>query len=622
MFFLIGDTLSLLVSAMGAFLILSMVHPSEITFPIQQTLIVTGSVLAGLAIFKMYVIKWRYVSLNDLIRIILGITIGGGISLGLTEAFLEVGRYEGAFTALLMINAVISIGAFRISKRLYHGLKASSKKQNHTIIFGGKSEGEQILRDILNNDNWDLSVYAIFDDRLIPGTFLHGVKIVGGKNEMIGYLKTHEVDQLIVAFPDYPKNDLKVMFDEIKKISPDMNIKVLPSFHSLTDNPVGIEHIREVSIDDILGREPVSIDIKTIENSISGKTILVTGAGGSIGSELIRQCAALNPSKLIALDIDETELFHINNELKDSGASLIPCVASVTDSKKMEKIFSKYNPDVLFHAAAYKHVPMMESFPDEAIKVNVGGTRSIATLACKYEVEKFIMISTDKAVNPANVMGATKRVAEEVCMAFNSRSTKTKFMSVRFGNVLGSRGSVVPLFIEQIKQGGPITITDPEMKRYFMTIPEAVLLVMQAGSMGRGGEVFVLDMGEPVKIIDMAKDLIRLHGLKPYIDIPIDVIGLRPGEKLFEELLNAEEGVLETEYEEIFKAKCSRKLAENELIQRIDQLFDSLDQKNGNSIKKQLKEIVPTYSFKEKKTLNNGIIHPKVDHSVFMGRVN
>lgn len=599
-FFLTGDTFSLLLSAFIAYIILSPLTSSTRSFPLEHTLIITGSVLAGLVAFRMYFATWRYTSLRDLIKIISGIAMGGVMSLGIAQFFVAFARYEYAFTVMTLINAVLMVGGFRISKRMYFELVNSPKKnKKHTIIFGGKSEGEQILRDILKNDQWNLSVQGIFDDRLMPGLFLHGVRIIGGKNKMIDYLKIHPVDQLIVAFPEIPKKDLKEIIDEIKVIRPEMDIKVLPSFHSLTDDPVGVEHIRDISIEDILGREPVKIDMNTIKASIAGKTILVTGGGGSIGSELVRQCANLEPKKLIALDIDETELFHIENEFKGKKTEIIPYVASVTDEQKIDRILALLKPDVLFHAAAYKHVPMMESFPEEAIKVNVGGTRTVASLACKHKVDKFIMVSTDKAVNPTNVMGATKRVAEEICMAYNG-TCLTKFISVRFGNVLGSRGSVVPLFIEQIKNGGPVTVTDPEMMRYFMTIPESVLLVMQAGSMGEGGEVFVLDMGEPVRILDMAKELIQLYKLEPDKDIHIEISGLRPGEKLFEELLNAEEGVIETEHEEIFKAICSRRLTKEELDTKITGLFNLARDEGTESVRDLLKEIVPTYSFKEK----------------------
>jgi len=404
----------------------------------------------------MYVVNWRYMSIRELVRIFCGVLFGGFIALALAEIFSSPGNFEYAFTALTMLNAILLVGGFRISKRMYIELvNAPRKRKKHTIIFGGESEGEQILRDILKNEHWNLNVCGMFDDRIMPGLLLHGTRFLGGKKKMMEYIRNHEVDQLIVAFPEIPKKDLKEIIDEVKSIRPDMNIKVLPSFHSLNDDPVGVKHIRDISIEDILGREPVNIDMETIRNSITGKTVMVTGGGGSIGSELVRQCIKLEPAKLVMLDVDETELFHVQNELKSYGTTLIPCVADVANRNKMDRVLSEHRPNVIFHAAAYKHVPMMESFPDEAIRVNVGGTRVLSELSCKYGVEKFVMVSTDKAVNPTNVMGATKRVAEEICMSYNG-TCDTKFVSVRFGNVLGSRGSVVPLFMEQISNGGPL----------------------------------------------------------------------------------------------------------------------------------------------------------------------
>lgn len=617
LFFLAGDALSLSLSALLSYIILFPFTDSVRPFPLEHTCIIGGSILVVMAGFRMYLVNWKYTGLRDLVRIVLAIILGGGLSLGIAHLFREMGNYENVFTALVLVHAVLLISGFRISKRLYCEFVSRSKeRKKHTIIFGGESEGEQILRDILKNNQWDLSVYGIFDDRVLPGLLMHGVRVLGGKKEMINHIRRFPVELLIVAFPEIPKKDLKAIIDEIKEIRPEMEIKILPSFHSLTDDPVGVKHIRDVSIEDILGREPVKIDINSIRASITGKTVLVTGAGGSIGSELIEQCAKLKPAKLIALDIDETELFYLVNEFEGTETEVIPCVANITDESKIDQVFDRFQPDIIFHAAAYKHVPMMESFPDEAIKVNIGGTRLIASLACKHNVSKVVMVSTDKAVNPANVMGATKRVAEEICMARNG-SSSTKFISVRFGNVLGSRGSVVPIFIEQINNGGPVTVTDPEMKRYFMTIPEAVLLTMQAGSMGDGGEVFVLDMGEPVKIMDMAKDLIRLHNLEPEKDIQIEITGLRPGEKLFEELLNAEEGVLNTEHEEIFKAICSRKIDEDELETKISDLLTHLGEGSTEILRDHLKALVPTYSYKERKKVN-GTVTSK-DKSMYVG---
>lgn len=608
MFFLLGDSISLLLAGWLAYVTLFSFTDATRPFPIEHTLIITASVLLGLVFFKLYLVSWKYISLRELVKIIMGITVGGGLSLGVANALLYLGNYEITYTVLMMINALILIGGFRISKRVFDEvIYTSQKKDKHTIILGGENEGEQILRDILKNNHWNLTVYGIFDDRIMPGLILHGVRVLGGKKKMIEYITKYPVDLLVVAFPEMPKKELKKIIDTIKDIRPSMDIKVLPSFHSLTDDPVGLQHIRDVSIEDILGREPVSLDMESIRAIISDKVILVTGGGGSIGSELVRQCANLNPAKLIALDVDETELFYLQNEFKGAPTEITPCVASVTDEAKIDQILDHYRPDVIFHAAAYKHVPMMERFPEEAIKVNVGGTRLMSTLACKYGVDKFVLISTDKAVNPTNVMGTTKRIAEQICMAQNGTCC-TKFISVRFGNVLGSRGSVIPIFIEQIKKGGPVTVTDPEMRRYFMTIPEAVLLVMQAGTIGNGGEVFVLDMGEPVNIMEMAKDLIRLHNLEPDIDIPIQITGLRPGEKLFEELLNAEEGVIKTKHDEIFKAVCSNTSTIEELDLKIDHLFEKLEYRDFDYVRDMLKAIVPTYHYNNRleKVAGNG----------------
>lgn len=594
-----GDMLAVIFSCLIAYSILSPLMGNNYSNLIGYSALMVGSILAGLAFFKMYLVTWRYTGLRELIRIVLGITAGGLFTVIFSNIIWEPGAFELDYMALVLVNSILLISAFRISKRVVIELvDFPGKDKKQAVILGAGTQGEQILRDIRRNSKWDLFVHALFDDRSIEGVMIHGVRCRGGIDEMYQYLESTPIEMLIVAYPELSKRKLKEIIDRVRSIRPKMEIKVLPSFHHLSDDPVGVKNIRDISIEDILGRKPVNLDMNSIAASVRDKTVLVTGAGGSIGSELVRQCVKLKPNRLIALDIDETELFHIENELKSSGVEIIPCVASVVDEQKIDLILELYEPDIIFHAAAYKHVPMLESYPEEAVKVNVGGTRILAELSCKHMVDKFVMVSTDKAVNPTNVMGATKRVAEEICMSFNGECI-TKFISVRFGNVLGSRGSVVPLFMEQISNGGPLTITDPDMKRYFMTIPEAVLLVMQAGSMGEGGEVFVLDMGEPVKIMDMAYDLIRLHGLEPEKDIPIKITGLRPGEKLFEELLNAEEGVIKTKHIEIFKAICSRKLTKIELEMKLDKLFELVKNGSSSSLRPRLQEIVPTYTYKK-----------------------
>ncbi len=606
LFFFTGDTLALISAVFFSYLIVGSFSGIEYTFPFHSAALIICFSLIGLAVFNMYQVSWQYTSLRELLMILLALTSGTAAFLGVS---LLIGNYSShmfAFASLVFVLSILFVGGFRISKRMVMEVLNTPRVKKRAVLFGAGSAGDQIMRDLIRNSQWNLSVAAIFDDEeSLHGLSLHGVEIQGGRKSMYSYLKYTTVDELIIAIPSLPKRELKTLISKVREINPNIKIKVLPSFHLLSDDPVGVKNIREISIEDILGREPARIDMKSIKSSINGKTVVVTGAGGSIGSEIIRQCVSLSPSKLIALDVDETELFHLINEFKNHKGVLKPFVASVTDKSRIKWLMETEQPDIIFHAAAYKHVPMMEEFPEEAVRVNVDGTRNMARLACEYEVDKFVLISTDKAVNPTNVMGATKRVAEEICLSYNDLCI-TRFISVRFGNVLGSRGSVVPLFIEQINSGGPVTITDPNVKRYFMTIPESVLLVMQAGSMGQGGEVFVLDMGEPVKILDMANELIRLHGLEPGKDIPIEYTGLRPGEKMFEELLIAEEGVTSTTHERIYKAICRKELSNDELNAIIANLFSEIRHGNKDSIRFLLKKMVPTYSFKGEKVEQNG----------------
>lgn len=633
LFFLVGDMLALGAAIAASFLLLDYFGGSVHSFPwLDASLFICLSLLF-LTLFNMYQVSWRFTSLRELLMIFLALTSAWVSYTALSFLSGGPGQFQLALSVLVLVKSIILVGGFRISKRMMHEVLNPPHTEKRAVIFGAGSAGEQILRDVKRHTQWKVKVKAIFDDHPANhGMTLHGVKILGGRRRMYPYLKYASIDELIIAIPSLPKKDLREVIERVKAAKPDIKVKVLPSFHKLSDDPVGVKNIREITIEDVLGREPARIDMKSIKSAISGKTVLVTGAGGSIGSEVVRQCANLGPARLIALDIDETELFHLLNEFDrlaaNSGASTngdaedeisfglngnqnghnngsagaaslvrpVPCVADITDRKRLARLFEKEKPDIVFHAAAYKHVPMMEQFPREAVRVNVGGTRLLAQLACEHGTDKFVLISTDKAVNPTNVMGATKRVAEEICLSWNELCL-TQFISVRFGNVLGSRGSVVPLFIEQIKKGGPVTITDPEVKRYFMTIPEAVLLVMQAASMGEGGEVFVLDMGEPVRILDMARELIRLHGLEPDKDIAIEFKGLRPGEKMFEELLNAEEGVEETSHERIFKAICRKELSNKELNTIISQLFARIETEDEEGIRYLLRQIVPTYNY-------------------------
>lgn len=603
LFFITGDAIAVLVSSFISVYILTSVSDYSDGFPFQHIAIYLTLTLLSLSFFKMYKVSWRFTSLRELLMMISALTISASLFLVFLVLTGQGNAFQLSLLAITYLQSILYVGAFRISKRLSLEIFQNQHQEKRAIVFGAGNAGDQIMRDIKRHTHWNLDIIAVFDDaENLHGLSMHGVPIKGDRNKMIQFLRYTDINELIIAIPSLPKHELKSLIKRIKNVKPNLKVKVLPSFHLLSDDPVGVKNIREISIDDILGREPAKIDMDSIRSSIKGKTVLITGAGGSIGREIVRQCVSLNAGKIITLDIDETEVFHIQKEFENVDGNITPCVANILDEDRMNRLLKEEKPNTIFHAAAYKHVPMMEDFPEEAIKVNVKGTEVLARLSCIHNVEKFVLISTDKAVNPTNVMGATKRIAEEICLAHNDLCA-TKFISVRFGNVLGSRGSVVPVFIDQIRNGGPVTITHPEIKRYFMTIPEAVLLVMQAGEMGKGGEVFVLDMGEPVKILDMAKQLIQLHGLVPNKDISIKFIGLRPGEKMFEELLKAEEGVEQTSHELIHKAICRKDVNNEELTMVISQLLGMIEKGNIESLRHYIKKIVPTYTYNDQEKI-------------------
>lgn len=427
------------------------------------------------------------------------------------------------------------------------------------------------------------------------GSLIHGVKVLGRIDDIPKIISDYRIEEMIIAMPTASSNVIKKSV-ELGRKSNLKNIKIAPSITDIINEEVSLSVLRDVSVEDLLGRDTVSLDKTIIENFIRDKVVLITGGAGSIGSELCRQVAKFNPCLLIVLDQDETGIFNISKALKNqfTGLKVLPMVNDICDKRKIEQIFEKFRPNIIFHAAAYKHVPLMEAHPDEAAKNNIFGTKVVAESALKFGSEKFVFISTDKAINPSSVMGATKRIGEMLCQVFNQKN-HTKFISVRFGNVLDSRGSVIPIFREQIKKGGPVEITHPDMKRYFMVTSEACLLVMQAGAMGAGGEVFVLDMGEPIKILDLAKEMIRLSGFEPDLDIPIVFTGIRPGEKFFEEILTAEEGTVATKNQKIFTAKLE-KINEQDIDSKLKELENIVKRFDEKEIIGLFKKIVPTYN--------------------------
>lgn len=466
---------------------------------------------------------------------------------------------------------------------------------SRVLIIGAGCAGEMVVKELEKNPQLNKKAVAIIDDDITRiGDQVSGVDIVGTRNSILKIVKLYKIDEIIFSIANISKKGKKEIIDICKNTN--CKIKTIPGIYEIIDGKVDIKQVRDVEIEDLLGREPIEVDFNLMGSYIQDSTILVTGAGGSIGSELCRQIANIRPKKLIMLDNYENNLYSIQQELiRKYGDSIkmIAVVASIREQKRMEKIFDKYRPEVVFHAAAHKHVPLMENSPGEAIKNNIFGTLNVAMLSSKYNVKRFLLISTDKAVNPTNVMGATKRAAEMIIQSLNEES-RTEFVAVRFGNVLGSNGSVIPLFKKQIEEGGPVTVTHPKIIRYFMTIEEAVGLVIQAGGMAKGGEIFVLDMGEPVKILDLAKNLIRLSGFEPDVDIKIVFTGLRPGEKLYEELLMSEEGLLDTKHKKIFIGRPID-FDKNDLQKYLIELRDIVLEEDDELMEQAMKNLVPTF---------------------------
>jgi FlaA1/EpsC-like NDP-sugar epimerase len=460
---------------------------------------------------------------------------------------------------------------------------------------GAGDAGEQILRSILSSNKTPYFPVGFVDDNPIKkGVIIHGLKVLGRVGDIAEIARVHNVDQLIIALPSVDSRKIKEAVEFGKK-SGIWKIKIAPPISEIIKGKVSFTNLKDVGVEDLLGRDQVTLDTRQIDEFIKNKSVLITGAAGSIGSELSRQTAKFHPKILLLLDQDETGIFNISKELEEDfpNVKVKRLVTDVADKEKINKIFENFKPQIVFHAAAYKHVPLMEENVDEAVKNNIIGTKNVAEAAVNFGAEKFIFISTDKAVNPTSVMGCTKRAGEMICQFLNKKG-KTKFSSVRFGNVLNSRGSVIPVFREQIRKGGPIQVTHPEMKRYFMLTSEACPMVMQAGAMGHGGEVFVLDMGEPIKIVDLAKEMIKLSGLVLDKDITIVFTGIRPGEKLFEEILTAEEGTVSTQNKKIFIARLSPENLNNfeEKIKKLENINAGTDSKEIVSV---LAEAVPSF---------------------------
>jgi len=555
--------------------------------------------------FKLYSSIWRYASINEMIKIVSASIAASALMISVL--FLKQTVLPRSVYVIATMFDMMFIGGFRFSVRsistIYFGRKKKGQERKRIMVIGAGDAGAMIIREYKNHfSSTSTPVVVVDDDRTKQGQRISGVPVEGGREYIPELVKKYSINEIVIAIPSASKKDISDIVRICKKTG--AKLKILPGIYELIDGVVSVNSIREVQIEDLLGREEIRIDIDEVKNYLRGKTIMVTGGGGSIGSELCRQIAIQRPSKLVMVDIYENTTYDVQNELRNSfkDLNLNVYIASVRDKQRISELIRSEMPDIIFHAAAHKHVPLMEDSPKEAIKNNVFGTWNLARAAIESGVDKFVMVSTDKAVNPTNVMGASKRLCEIIVQSMNPLS-KTEFVAVRFGNVLGSNGSVIPLFKKQIASGGPVTVTHPEVIRYFMTIPEAVQLVLQAGAMAQGGEIFVLDMGEPVRIMDLAEDLIRLSGFEPYVDIPIEIVGLRPGEKLFEELLLDEEGILDTKNEKIFVAKQS-KIDYEALKKELELLYKIIYEKTDTESKHYLKKLVPTYKEADKNSTN------------------
>lgn len=552
-------------------------------------------------VIKVYNTLWKYARYIDYVKIF----IAGGAATFTMYALQSAVSHETYklpvyIVACAFLCLIVYASRNLLQLFLIRGADSNyeSDLNGNIMIIGGGEAGNEIISDIKsNNKKRTCRVRCVIDDDpQKKGAFINGVAVIGGKDEIIKAVKKYSIDIIVFAIPSCP-GDKKAEFLRICQQT-GCKLKIIPSlFKSLIDDkPINATTIRNVEIEDLLGRESININLEMVMGYVNNKVVMVTGGGGSIGSELCRQISNYNPKQLIIFDVYENNAYNIQNELKRKHPELdlIVLIGSVRDSKRLDCVFSKYKPQIVYHAAAHKHVPLMEESPNETLKNNVFGTLKTVECANRHGTEKFVLISTDKAVNPTNIMGASKRICEMIIQSYNRRS-KTEFVAVRFGNVLGSNGSVIPLFKEQIANGGPVTVTDPNIIRYFMTIPEAVSLVLQAGATAKGGEIFVLDMGKPVRILDLAENLIKLSGFTPYADIKIEFTGLRPGEKLYEEILMDEEGLVQTDNKLIYIGRPIN-FDENAFWQSIDRMRTVMydDSVDARAI---VKEIVDTYRY-------------------------
>lgn len=544
--------------------------------------------------FRLYHSLWAFAGVNEMQNVVTACAVSAALQgLGLYLFGLPVPRsYYFMYALINVAFTLVSRFFYRFARSIKH--KRQNRKNGTSVMIIGAGEAANIIiKEIVGSSYSRMVIKCIIDDDPEKwGRYIQGIKVLGGRERIVEYAAFYSIDEIFIAIPSASRKTIK----ELTEICQETNCKIstLPGMYQLVNGEVSVSKLRSVDVEDLLGREPIKVDIDSILGYVQNKVVMVTGGGGSIGSELCRQIASHKPKQLLIIDIYENNAYDIQQELKIKypELDLVVLIASVRNTNRMNYIFETYSPDIVYHAAAHKHVPLMEDSPNEAIKNNVLGTWKTALASANYGVKKFVLISTDKAVNPTNIMGASKRICEMIVQTFN-KHYDTEFVAVRFGNVLGSNGSVIPLFRKQILAGGPVTVTHPDIIRYFMTIPEAVSLVLQAGAYAKGGEIFILDMGEPVKILDLAKNLIRLSGYKVDEDIKIEFTGLRPGEKLYEELLMDEEGMKDTENKLIHIGKPIE-FDETLFFKQLNSLKEAA-QNESPDIKFLIKTMVPTY---------------------------
>ena len=555
--------------------------------------------LVSFWLLRLYSFSWGHVGITDILSLGKAVMASAVVVGVLFLMFPGIVPFSGLPRSVFLMSYVLIFfftSGIRLGKRIWGAYVQNFGNYNgeRMLIVGAGDAGAELLRSVLASGEY-VPVGFVDDDAAKRGTSIHGVRVLGAIEEIPSLAAEHKVTHIVIALPSAGSESIKRAVEAGRKAGI-LKMKIVPPLAELIHGEVSLQQLREVEVKDLLGREPLFLDSDVIERFLTGKKVLITGAAGSIGSELARQALKFVPSSLVLVDQDESGLFMMGDELRRRGAAteLVVMVADIRNGERMEQVFEELRPEVVFHAAAYKHVPLMEQYPEEAVRTNVLGTGVVAKAAMKTGTEIFVYVSTDKVVNPTSVMGASKRFGEMVCQLFNKKGN-TRFVAVRFGNVLDSRGSVIPLFRSQLKRGGPVEVTHPDMQRYFMLTAEACLLVMQASAIGQGGEVFVLDMGKPVKILDLAHEMIRLSGLEPDKDIPVVFSGMRPGEKLFEELLTAEEGIVETPHPKVFVAKLPL-VQEQQIMEGLEKLKKACGQGNQKELRLLLAELVPSYT--------------------------